>query len=209
MKAKRLKVVVLYSNGHLGSIIVLNRLMKMKAVEVVGILPANNLELSEKGLKKMSRQIKKTGILFAFMLFFQRFIQALAFASTSLFPFLKRRLRTCSEIAEEHNIPVMNTKNVNSIESLEFLRQLQPDLGVSAYFPHILKARALSIPRLGILNIHPGWLPEYKGAMSYFWCLRNNESKAGVSVHWMDEGIDTGPLLARRRFKIRRKNGVR
>ena len=76
---------------------------------------------------------------------------------------------------------------------------------ISAYFSQILKTRALSIPKVGILNIHPGLLPEYKGAMAYFWAVNNGESQAGVTIHWMDEGIDTGPILMRKPFRISKK----
>jgi len=53
------------------------------------------------------------------------------------------------------------------------------------------------------LNVHPGWLPVYRGAMAYFWVLRQGDESAGVSVHWIDEGVDTGSLVARRSFVIK------
>jgi methionyl-tRNA formyltransferase len=51
--------------------------------------------------------------------------------------------------------------------------------------------------------VHPGYLPTYRGAMAYFWPLHRGDRHAGVSVHWIDEGIDTGPLLERRRLCVR------
>ena len=203
---KKLNVVVLYSSGHLGSIITLNRILKMKCYKVVGIVRAENLQFSDKGLKKLSKQIRKTGILFAFMLFWQRLMQALAYVLTYIIPGLSRRIKTSTEISQERNIPLFTTKNINDPETLEFMKVLNPDISISAYFPMILKKAALSIPKMGTLNIHPGWLPEYKGAMVYFWALKNNEPTAGVSVHWMDEGIDTGPLLGRKAFRLKKKH---
>ena len=52
------------------------------------------------------------------------------------------------------------------------------------------------------MNVHPGWLPAYKGAMTYLWVLRHGREKAGVTLHWIDEGIDTGEIIARRSFKL-------
>ena len=83
------------------------------------------------------------------------------------------------------------------------MRQCQPDVLVSAYFSQILKSEIIQLPRFGVLNIHPGWLPAYRGAMAYFWVLHNGSDPGGVSVHWIDEGIDTGEILERRFFRIR------
>ena len=57
-------------------------------------------------------------------------------------------------------------------------------------------------PKIGVINIHPGWLPSYRGSLSYFWALKNGEDKAGVSIHWMDEGLDTGAIIDRKKFRI-------
>jgi methionyl-tRNA formyltransferase len=73
---------------------------------------------------------------------------------------------------------------------------------VSAYFSQILKSEIIALPSHGVLNIHPGWLPAYRGAMAYFWVLHNGSDRGGVSVHWIDEGIDTGEILERRSFPI-------
>nr|WP_281167233.1 formyltransferase family protein [Psychromonas ossibalaenae] len=61
----------------------------------------------------------------------------------------------------------------------------------------------MSLPKTGVLNIHPGWLPSYKGAMAYFWVLNNGSDRGGVTVHWIDEGLDTGEVLARRSFTLK------
>ncbi len=73
---------------------------------------------------------------------------------------------------------------------------------VSAYFSQILKSEIIQLTRFGVLNIHPGWLPSYRGAMSYFWVLHNGSDRGGVTVHWIDEGIDSGEILERRSFPI-------
>ena len=200
----RLDVVVLYSSGHLGSMIVLNRMLKMKCYRIKAIVSATNVEINEKGFRKVTKQIRKSGFLFSFMLFLQRLIQAAAYGLTYV-PFFRKRLKTSTDIAAELDIPLYQTSDINDDETREFLTSLGPDLLLSAYFPMILKKEALNIPSIGVLNIHPGWLPEYKGVMAYFWAVKNDENYAGVSVHWMDEGIDTGPLLARRKFRIGRK----
>ena len=205
MKPKPVKTVLLYNRGHMGSIIVLNKLLKMKCYDVTAIVRVKNVNFSAKGYKKLRKNLDKTGFLFAFMLFFQFLIQGLAFLISFMLPFLKNRSLTSTEIAKKYKLAVHDSDNINSEETINFLKEQNPEILISAYFPQILKVQALAVPRKGVLNIHPGRIPEYKGAMAYFWAVKNNAKTAGVSVHWMDEGIDTGPLIARKSFKIKQK----
>jgi hypothetical protein len=66
----------------------------------------------------------------------------------------------------------------------------------------IYKVEILSLPRCGFLNAHPGLLPEYRGADPMCWALQNGDD-LGATVHLLDEGIDTGPILLRRPFSWR------
>jgi methionyl-tRNA formyltransferase len=60
----------------------------------------------------------------------------------------------------------------------------------------------LNIPKIGTLNVHPWLIPQYKWVMAYFWALKHNMNKAGVCVHWMDEWIDTWPIIAIKEFAV-------
>lgn len=70
-----------------------------------------------------------------------------------------------------------------------------PVLGVSVKFPHILKPHTLALFQPGIVNLHNSFLPWNRGKHTNVWPLIDG-SPAGVTLHWMDEGVDTGPLLA-------------
>ncbi|MEX2496218.1 MAG: formyl transferase [Woeseia sp.] len=86
----------------------------------------------------------------------------------------------------------------NSPEGLEVLARSRPDLIISVRYRRILKEAALSIPELGVLNLHSGLLPEYKGVMATFWAMLNNEGFIGSTLHYVVDGsIDTGPIVAR------------
>lgn len=198
---KKLRAVLLYSAGHLGSAIALNILHKSDDITIVGIVRAEPAPLTWKGLKKGYRQLRSIGLQFAWLLLWQRFVQFVVFYVIA--PLCKREhLMAAWQLADRHGIPSLKTANINSQRALHFLRALEPDVILSVYFSQILKEPVLSLPPLGAYNVHPGWLPDYKGAMNYFWVIRNGEDRAGVSVHRMDAGIDTGPLLARRNFII-------
>ncbi len=200
---KSLDVVVLYSAGHLGSAMIMNKLLGMPEINIVGVVKAQPLKLSIRGRSHIKQHLKKFGWRFAGMLFWQRCVQGLGYLLTLIFPFLQKRLKPAWKIASDHNIPVFRCRNISDDACKNFIQNLNPDLLVSAYFSQILKPELISIPNLGVLNIHPGWLPAYKGAMAYFWVLNLGGDKGGVTVHWIDDGIDTGDVLARRSFRLK------
>jgi len=72
---------------------------------------------------------------------------------------------------------------------------MQPDVVVVAAFGQILRAPLLSRFPGRVINVHPSLLPRYRGPNPYYWVLQNGERETGVTVHFMDEGIDTGDIL--------------
>ena len=84
------------------------------------------------------------------------------------------------------------------------LKRLDPDVIVVWSYPMILPPDVIEVPREGTVNVHGGLLPEYRGGHVMQWAIINGESETGVALHYMDEGIDTGPVIAQRRFPIER-----
>lgn len=76
------------------------------------------------------------------------------------------------------------------------LKALGADFGVVVAYGRLLKTDALSSTRLGLLNAHFSLLPQYRGAAPVQWSLVKGETKTGVSLFWLDEGMDTGPIQA-------------
>jgi methionyl-tRNA formyltransferase len=76
------------------------------------------------------------------------------------------------------------------------LKALGADLGVVVAYGRILKTDVLTSTRLGLLNAHFSLLPKYRGAAPVQWSLVRGEKKTGVSLFWLDEGMDTGPVQA-------------
>ena len=84
-------------------------------------------------------------------------------------------------------------------EDLVFaLSEFKPDLGVAVAYGRLIKKEALAIPRLGFINVHFSLLPKYRGAAPVQRALMNGDSVTGVTVFWLDEGLDTGPVYASR-----------
>jgi folate-dependent phosphoribosylglycinamide formyltransferase PurN len=86
-------------------------------------------------------------------------------------------------------------------DGLNAIRSLQPDL-VVVDGTYILRESVFSIARLGTINLHCGYLPDYKGSPPAFWELFEGESSVGVSVHFVSGELDGGPIIERRRFPL-------
>ena len=92
---------------------------------------------------------------------------------------------------------------INSAAGLETLRAAAPDLILSIRYGGILKAKAIAVPRLGVLNLHSGLLPQYRGVMATFWALLNGDRELGTTLHTIDDGtIDTGSILGQTRLDV-------
>ena len=82
------------------------------------------------------------------------------------------------------------------------IQRLKPDLGVVWSYPMILPAELVAAPRFGCVNMHTGLLPYYRGGHALPWAIINGEAQTGVTLHYMDAGIDSGPLVAQAQFPI-------
>ncbi len=102
-----------------------------------------------------------------------------------------------SALAWEAGLDVVGMANAKAPASAEWLRTHSPDVVVVACFSQRIPAQLFTIPHHGFLNIHPSLLPELRGPTPLFW-MAHLGREAGVSVHWMDAGFDTGPLAAQR-----------
>jgi len=91
----------------------------------------------------------------------------------------------------------------NSPEGLERLAAAAPDLVVSIRYRRILRDAAIAIPAHGVLNLHSGILPDYKGVMATFWAMLAGERDIGSTLHRIvDAGIDTGPVIGIARHPV-------
>ncbi|MBI4678517.1 MAG: methionyl-tRNA formyltransferase [Elusimicrobia bacterium] len=83
-----------------------------------------------------------------------------------------------------------------------YLQGLSADLAVAVAYGKLLKKDALELPRMGTLNVHFSLLPRCRGAAPVQWSLARGETRTGVTVFWLDEGLDTGPIAASRALDI-------
>jgi methionyl-tRNA formyltransferase len=106
------------------------------------------------------------------------------------------------EAAQAHGIPVFQPERLRRAEGMSALRALAPDLIVVVAYAQILPSAALSLPRHGCLNVHASLLPRHRGAAPIQAAILEGDAETGVSIMLMDEGLDTGPVLAEARVPI-------
>jgi len=105
---------------------------------------------------------------------------------------------------DAEGIPVVQTTSVRAKEFLDHFDGLQFDLIVSAHFQRILPVDLFSKARLGAVNLHPSLLPKYRGMSPQHWPIVLGEVETGVTVHLIDEGVDTGNILRQETIALSR-----
>ena len=126
----------------------------------------------------------------------------------SLLPVLHSSLHTSIlQIAWEREIPVWEVQRMSGQETIDVLCGYQPDLICVACFSLYIPRKVLDIPRLGCLNVHPSLLPANRGPDPLFWTFHEGSRQTGVTIHLMDEGLDTGPIVAQERIDV--PDGIR
>jgi len=104
--------------------------------------------------------------------------------------------------AKSLGLEVVQPPSLKEAGVVEQLRRLNPDVIVVAAFGQILPRSVLDIPRLGAVNVHPSLLPCFRGASPVAAAILAGDEFSGVSIMLMDEGMDTGPVLARAQIPI-------
>lgn len=117
---------------------------------------------------------------------------------------LSVRAPAVKERAIELGLDVWQPKKVRTEEFAERLRALQADVGVVVAYGRILPRGVLDAPSTGCVNVHASLLPRWRGAAPIQWSIVHGDEETGVTLMQMDEGMDTGPILAAARVPILR-----
>jgi methionyl-tRNA formyltransferase len=128
-------------------------------------------------------------------------LELLPLATVMLEPisFSGRRL---AEYCENRGIPLILTRSVKSEDFLAKFEKLDYDLIISAHFQRILPARIFNRARAGALNLHPSLLPKYRGMAPQHWPIILGDAETGVTVHCIDDGVDTGRIMRQVRIPL-------
>jgi methionyl-tRNA formyltransferase len=106
------------------------------------------------------------------------------------------------EAAQRQRLPIWQPRTLRLPTAKAHLRELAPDVVVVAAYGQILRPEVLAIPAHGCINAHASLLPHYRGAEPVAAALLAGEKETGITVMLMDEGMDTGPILAQRAIPV-------
>lgn len=199
MKIAILTVYQIYSNK------IVKDLIEKFGDEIVLIAESGVLLQDKTLLNSLKRYLKKSGLTYVFTQAFK--LQLFKIISTICSRFSNNyhnKFYSYRALAWKRKLNIRTVVDVNSKGFMRILKKEKVNLIVSVYFNQILKDFVIDTANKGVINIHPAYLPDYKGVSPVFWSLANGEKYAGVTVHYINKGIDTGNIIAREKVKIAR-----
>ena len=106
------------------------------------------------------------------------------------------------EAAQAAGVPVFQPAHMRDQEAYDQMVALKADLGVLAFVTDIVPPKVFDAPKLGSICYHPSILPKYRGASAINWAVINGETATGLTIFWVDQGIDTGDILLQKKVEI-------
>ena len=107
------------------------------------------------------------------------------------------------QLARFTQSPIAVLNGINTPAGLTTLASSHPDLIISIRYGGILREQAIAVPEQGVINLHSGLLPDYRGVMATFRALSNAEHEIGTTLHYIsDPGIDTGEIIGQTRLPV-------
>ncbi len=149
--------------------------------------------------RRFGRNVRKHGLIFVPYRIY-RLVRAIAGR-------LFRHPTVSSEERWETRVTRIESNNIHFGDTLSKVREWGPDLGLSIGAP-ILKPSLFTIPVKGTINVHCGKLPDFRGAPPGFWEIFKGARQIGASVHWMNEGLDTGDIIEEAVAHVYENDGI-
>jgi len=113
------------------------------------------------------------------------------------------------ELERRFGTPVQTLASLKDPVALQKLRDVRADLFISIRFGMILGTEALGLPSRGVLNLHSGLLPQYRGVLATFRALLNGDAEIGCTLHWIDSpGIDVGRIVETTRIAVSKEHSL-
>lgn len=184
---KKMKVLF-FTHDSLYSSRVLAEIVRIPTIEVMGVVQST-------AIMRRGKPILNDGLK---LLAFSGARYAVYLMKTTLFyKKLARRfaIPTLKETIKKYDIPLIKSNNVNTVAVENFVAQKGPDLCITAFFNQMIMSNLLQIPSQGFINLHPSLLPKNRGVDPVFYAYLRKEHQGGVTVHRLDQSIDTGHIL--------------
>lgn len=202
MAGNKLKIAFLVGRLDANTRNTVARICELEHVEVIAVLADTGTTGAKERWKNLRRNIRREGLSYPFYRMLSALKDRLEATAEKVIPrqevdqLLDQAFpdRTLDRLALKYGFPILSAGNLNSAEGIEKLQSVHPDLGV-VLGTRVLRRPLFSVPRLGCANLHKGKVPEYRGTPPGFWELFENQDSAGVTVHFVDDGLDTGDVV--------------
>jgi folate-dependent phosphoribosylglycinamide formyltransferase PurN len=193
-----LKVVVLSYESHQSCAIV-SQLVESQCFEPVGFVRSTVVDPRRKGLRLVSFLLapnRRWGVSWK--------VAEVLLARVGGVVRKIRGVKAVSlrALAASQEVPCIDCSDPTDPEFLRQLGHLQPDLLLSVHFNHVLKPTTWECAALGAINVHGGLLPNHRGLFPHFYALAAGETHGGVTVHWIDERLDSGAPITQAEIPI-------
>ena len=106
------------------------------------------------------------------------------------------------QVCEEHNVPYSLCGDINSRDFIRHCQESNIDLIASVSPTQIFKEALINVPEYGCINIHTATLPKYRGLYPTYWAMACGDKTAGISIHYIEKGIDTGKIILQTEVEI-------
>lgn len=111
--------------------------------------------------------------------------------------------RSVATVIRNHGISILKgVENINTTKTIQDLARYDPDLIVAIGVNSLFRKPLRELARLGCINVHTGIRPQHRGRAAIFWALADGDTETGITVHYIDGGVDSGRTIASRRYRI-------
>ncbi len=211
----KLGLAILTGSNSEATRLPLENLIALPNAEVCGILLDTEQPSFRRRMRNLRRNIRRESLSYSWYRLGEAICDRLESWAARIAPreeaekLLRESFPTRSfslaDFARIHGIPVVDVGNMNNQTAPNESGKLSADLGI-VLGTRILKGSTFSVPAMGSINLHKGKVPEYRGQPAGFWEIFDGESTAGVTVHFVDEGLDTGDIVGEATVAIHPKD---
>lgn len=121
-------------------------------------------------------------------------------ALKDVYSIFKKEIKTLKSYSQEKKIPYYYMDNGSDKNLEKWVKNISPDVIVVYSMSQLLKENIFSIPKYGTINLHSALLPRYRGPNPDFWMYYDGVKEAGVTVHYIDKGEDTGDIIYQEKY---------
>ena len=193
--------IAILTNDNFFSYTVLKNLLELKKSSIKLIVFSSALIGKRGSFASIRWSLKNTGFRHTFFKFAVYGVFRVMKVICKLLPFLPNHYSSYLW-AQRNGIKSVVSRDINTPGTIEMIKNANPDLIVSVSMNQIVKKEILDLPPKMCINVHCAPLPRYGGMSPYIWTLANNEDHSAATIHYMDEGFDTGDIIIQEKVKV-------